>query len=77
MALLFVTSDGKAYSDLQFNEKWPMKAELYNYSDDIVKIFANGEHLQKCCNILGRNLPPTDHYIFTGNNAKEIALNWY
>ena len=44
----------------------------------IVRIQADGDDLAKCCAILGRPLPTTVLcYTFLGDNAKEIAANWY
>lgn len=45
--------------------------------NEITEIQADGDELEKCCDILGRNLPTnTRVYTFLGNNAKEIAKNW-
>jgi hypothetical protein len=42
----------------------------------IISIYADGEELAYCCEILGRELPPKNTYVFMGDNAKEIAINW-
>lgn len=54
-----------------------------NYSD-VKLICAYGSEIVKCFNILGRNPPnfntmdsAENSYIFIGDNAKEIAANWY
>ena len=44
--------------------------------NEITEIQADGDELEKCCDILGRNLPTKRVYTFLGNNAKEIAKNW-
>jgi hypothetical protein len=49
-----------------------------NYtSENTVKIQADGDELARCCEILGRILPPYRVHIFKGVNAMEIAVNWY
>lgn len=49
----------------------------------ITEIQADGDELQRCCDILGRKLPYgvgcqayMRVYTFLGNNAQEIAKNW-
>ena len=42
----------------------------------ISEIQADGDELEKCCEILGRQLPKRRVYTFLGNNAQEIARNW-
>ena len=45
--------------------------------NEITEIQADGDELDKCCDILGRNRPTNMAvYTFLGNNAKEIAKNW-
>jgi hypothetical protein len=48
----------------------------YGY-EAIVKVQADGDELERCCAILGRRRPDKRVYIFCGDNAKEIAANWY
>lgn len=44
----------------------------------ITEIKASGIDLIKCLNILGRTMPTGEKsYIFIGDNAKEIAANWF
>lgn len=43
---------------------------------EITEIQADGDELVKCCEILGRCRPNNRVYVFLGNNAKEIAMNW-
>jgi hypothetical protein len=44
----------------------------------VTKVEADGDELEQCCIILGRNLPyPCVRvYTFLGVNAQEIARNW-
>ena len=42
-----------------------------------VKVQADGDELERCCAILGRRRPDKRVYTFIGDNAKEIAANWY
>lgn len=49
---------------------------LYNWKY-VTCIRADGDELVKCCDILGRSYPSFRVYSFTGNNAQEIAANWY
>jgi hypothetical protein len=44
---------------------------------NVTKVQADGDELQRCCAILSRSLPPNRVYTFLGDNAKEIAANWY
>jgi hypothetical protein len=48
----------------------------YGY-EAIVKVQADGDELERCCAILGRRRPDNRVYTFIGDNAKEIAANWY
>jgi hypothetical protein len=41
-----------------------------------VLVQADGDELKRCCQILGR-APNRAVHIFLGDNAKEIAANWY
>jgi len=43
----------------------------------VTEVQADGDELERCCDILGRKLPSTRVYTFLGDNAREIALNWY
>lgn len=47
-----------------------------NYSD-VSEMQADGDELNRCCAILGRNAPNSRVYVFMGVNAQEIAANWY
>lgn len=47
----------------------------FHYSN-VIKIQADGDELQRCCDILGRQLPNNRVYTFVGVNAQEIAANW-
>jgi hypothetical protein len=42
----------------------------------VIEIQADGDELERCCEILGRELPPNRVYTFLGVNAQEIARNW-
>jgi hypothetical protein len=42
----------------------------------VVEVQADGHELERCCEILGRELPPNRVYTFLGVNAQEIARNW-
>ena len=53
-----------------------LASNLNSKFNEITKIQADGDELDKCCDILGRNLPTKRVYTFLGNNAKEIAKNW-
>ena len=50
--------------------------KLNSQFNEITEIQADGDELDKCCDILGRNRPTNVVYTFLGNNAKEIAKNW-
>lgn len=56
--------------DLTFSKR------LNDSSWRVQSIQADGHELAKCCEILGRALPPRFVYTFFGDNAKEIARNW-
>jgi hypothetical protein len=43
---------------------------------DVAAITASGSELVQCCEILGRRRPNSDTYVFVGDNAREIVLNW-
>jgi len=43
---------------------------------EVMEIQADGDELEKCCEILGRQLPRCRVYTFLGSNAQEIARNW-
>ena len=45
-------------------------------SSTVIEIQADGDELERCCEILGRELPPNRVYTFLGVNAQEIARNW-
>jgi hypothetical protein len=53
-----------------------LRNNLNLHYDQINEIQADGDELDKCCYILGRNLPTKRVYTFLGNNAREIAKNW-
>jgi hypothetical protein len=40
--------------------------------DHVTEVQADGDELELCCDLLGRNRV----CIFVGDNANEIALNW-
>lgn len=46
------------------------------HGQNVVSIQADGEELERCCEILGRPMPPCRVYTFLGVNAQEIATNW-
>ena len=50
-------------------------AECSKFST-VIEVQADGDELEKCCEILGRELPPNRVYTFLGVNAQEIARNW-
>lgn len=54
-----------------------LKRTIIGSSQCVNEILASGDELERCCAILGRQLPPRPVYIFLGDNAKEIARNWY
>jgi hypothetical protein len=43
---------------------------------EVTEVQADGDELERCCEILGRELPPNRVYTFLGVNAQEIARNW-
>lgn len=49
---------------------------LNAYYPNITQIQADGDELEKCCEILGRPLPRRRDFIFLGDDAKTIAANW-
>ena len=49
---------------------------LNEYYYEVTEIRADGDELEYCCKILGRELPPCRVYTFLGVNAQEIARNW-
>lgn len=53
-----------------------LKTNLPIYSPNVVSIQADGDELERCCEILGRPMPPCRVYTFRGANAQEIAANW-
>jgi hypothetical protein len=54
-----------------------LKQFLNGCYEVMTKIQASGDELERCCAILGRQLPPNREYTFLGDNAREIAMNWY
>jgi len=74
--MLFATNSTIAkYSGHVNNES--LKTSLRCNYHNITEIQADGDELERCCAILGRQLPPCRVYTFLGNNAQEIACNWY
>jgi hypothetical protein len=68
------------FTDSAFNFQGHI-GDLTNVADrsefsTVVKVQADGDELEKCCKILGRELPPNRVYTFLGINAQEIARNW-
>ena len=53
-----------------------LSSKLNTFYREVVKIQADGDELEKCCELLGRELPPLRVYTFLGANAQEIAYNW-
>ena len=51
--------------------------ELLSSWKQIQEIEADGDELERCCAILGRAIPPQRSHTFIGDNAKEIARNWF
>jgi hypothetical protein len=43
---------------------------------EVTEVQADCDELERCCEILGRELPPNRVYTFLGVNAQEIARNW-
>jgi hypothetical protein len=43
---------------------------------NVTAVTASGPELVQCCYILGRRRPNSDTYVFVGDNAREIVLNW-
>jgi hypothetical protein len=43
---------------------------------NITAVTASGYDLALCCKILGRQRPNNNIYVFVGDNAREIVLNW-
>ena len=43
---------------------------------NVTAVTASGPELVHCCEILGRRRPNSDTYVFVGDNAREIILNW-
>jgi hypothetical protein len=43
----------------------------------VIAVQADGDELERSCAILGRQMPPNGVYTFLGNNAREIARNWF
>lgn len=54
-----------------------LRQDLHKCVRQVESIQADGDELTRCCEILGRPLPPTRVYTFYGDNAKEIAVNWF
>jgi hypothetical protein len=59
------------------NDGESLKRSLRLNYNKITEIQADGDELERCCAILGRQLPPCRVYTFLGNTAQEIACNWY
>jgi len=72
--LYATTSQGDSISGHKYDRI--LENQLNIKYKQIAKIQADGHELEKCCEILGRNLPKRRVYTFLGNNAQEIALNW-
>ena len=54
-----------------------LKTILNIFYDTIPRIQVDGDELIKCCHILGRQLPYNQRsYVFLGDTAREIAINW-
>lgn len=53
-----------------------MRLVLNGNYDLVTEIQADGDELEHCCRILGRQLPNKRVYTFVGDNAREIAINW-
>jgi hypothetical protein len=71
------------YATTSFNRKFSghvREDDLSNFLNgnafQITEIQADGDELEKCCGILGRQLPERRVYTFLGINAQEIAKNW-
>lgn len=45
-------------------------------AQNVTAVTASGPELVQCCEILGRRRPNSDTYVFVGDNAREIVLNW-
>jgi hypothetical protein len=58
--------------DKIFNDGLIKRLEHY----EVTEVQADGDELERCCEILGRELPPNRVYTFLGVNAQEIARNW-
>lgn len=80
--LMFVLVNDKTWFSGDYTPSDARDFLLYN-RHDITEIRAYGYDLVKCFNILGRNPPNFNtmdgerSYTFIGDNAKEIAANWY
>ena len=53
-----------------------LASTVNNAYEAYVKVQADGDELKRCHQILGRT-PNRAVHIFLGNDAKEIAANWY
>ena len=58
--------------DSDFSNKIFVRSRL----STVIEVQADGDELEHCCEILGRELPPCRVYTFLGVNAQEIARNW-
>jgi hypothetical protein len=54
-----------------------LSENLHACARKVEYIQADGHELTRCCEILGRPLPTSLVYKFFGDNAKEIAANWF
>lgn len=57
-----------------------MRSEIHRYVDvnfmDVYLVQADGQELEQCLTILGRNSCPGRIHTFVGDAAREIFQNW-
>jgi hypothetical protein len=73
--MLYAESTGGLVCSGHINQD-SLTINLNKYYYKFTEIQADGDELEKCCEILGRNLPKQRVYTFLGANAQEIARNW-
>lgn len=73
-ASLFNSSSYYDYSGYVGDES--LQKSLNSSYKKVTEIQADGDELQRCCDLLGRALPPVRVYTFVWSNAQEIAKNW-
>jgi hypothetical protein len=75
--MLYATISFQSYELQGYIDDSRLTEDLNARYERVENIEATGDELERCCEILGRKIPPTKIYTFVGDTAKEIAVNWY